>query len=173
MGNRVDIHTTRQGTSHRKALTRFVAVVAVLLAGSAMAQSATDTNMEILKQKITANKKLLVTHNMDLNDAEAKQFWPLYDSYQKELEQLDHKLGKTITEYAEALNKGPVPNDTAKKLMKEVLNEEEQEVKLKRSYVEKLGKVLPATKAARYLQIENKIRTVVKAELAQVIPLVY
>ena len=156
-----------------KALTRFVAVVAVLLAGSAMAQSATDTNMEILKQKITANKKLLVTHNMDLNDAEAKQFWPLYDSYQKELEQLDHKLGKTITEYAEALNKGPVPNDTAKKLMKEVLNVEEQEVKLKRSYVAKLGKVLPATKAARYLQIENKIRTVVKAELAQVIPLVY
>ena len=57
--------------------------------------------------------------------------------------------------------------------MKEVLNVEEQEVKLKRSYVEKLGKVLPATKAARYLQIENKIRTVVKAELAQVIPLVY
>ena len=46
-------------------------------------------------------------------------------------------------------------------------------MKLKRSYVEKLGKVLPATKAARYLQIENKIRTVVKAELAQVILLVY
>ena len=104
---------------------------------------------------------------------EAKRFWPLYDSYQKELEQLDQKLGKTITEYAEAFNKGPVPNDTAKKLMNEVLNVEEQEVKLKRSYAEKIGKVLPATKAARYVQIENKIRAVVKAELAQVIPLVY
>jgi hypothetical protein len=156
-----------------KALTRFVAVVAVLLAGSAMAQSATDTNMEILKQKVKADKKLLVAGNMDLNDAEAKQFWPLYDSYQKELEQLNQKLGKTITEYAEAFNKGPVPNDTAKKLMHEVLTVEEQEVKLKRSYAEKVGKVLPATKAARYIQIENKIRAVVKAELAQAIPLVY
>ena len=156
-----------------KALTRFVAVVAVLLAGSAMAQSATDTNMEILKQKIKADKKLLVAGNMDLNDAEAKQFWPLYDSYQKELGQLNQKLGKTITEYAEAFNKGPVPNDTAKKLMNEVLTVEEQEVKLKRSYAEKVGKVLPATKAARYIQIENKIRAVVKAELAQAIPLVY
>ena len=57
--------------------------------------------------------------------------------------------------------------------MNEALNIEQQEMKLKRSYVEKLGKVLPATKAARYLQIENKIRTVVKAELAQVILLVY
>ena len=156
-----------------KALTRFVVVVAVLFAGSAMAQSTNDTNMEILKQKIKADKKLLVAGNMDLNDAEGKQFWPLYDSYQKELEQLNQKLGKTITEYAEAFNKGPVPNDTAKKLMSEVLNVEEQEVKLKRSYAEKVGKVLPAMKAARYIQIENKIRAVVKAELAQAIPLVY
>jgi hypothetical protein len=156
-----------------KAVIRFVAVVAVLLAGSAMAQNTSDTNMEILKQKIKADKKLLVASNMDLNEAEGKQFWPLYDSYQKELEQLNQKLGKTITEYAEAFNKGPVPNDTAKKLMGEVLNVEEQEVKLKRSYAEKVGKVLPATKAARYIQIENKIRAIVKVELAQAIPLVY
>jgi hypothetical protein len=156
-----------------KAVIRFVAVVAVLLAGSAMAQNTNDTNMEILKQKVKADKKLLVASNMDLNEAEGKQFWPLYDSYQKELEQLNQKLGKTITEYAEAFNKGPVPNDTAKKLMGEVLNVEEQEVKLKRSYAEKVGKILPATKAARYIQIENKIRAIVKVELAQAIPLVY
>ncbi|HJR78056.1 MAG TPA: hypothetical protein VJ805_13830 [Nitrospiraceae bacterium] len=155
-----------------KALTGFVAAL-VLTAGSAMAQGVSDTNMEILKQKIKADKKLLVASNMELNEAEAKQFWPLYDSYQKELEQLNQKLGKTITEYAEAFNKGPVPNDQAKKLMGEVLNVEEQEVKLKRSYAEKVGKVLPATKAARYIQIENKIRAIVKVELAQAIPLVY
>jgi hypothetical protein len=155
-----------------KALVGFVAVV-VLMAGSAMAQGANDTNMEILKQKVKADKKLLVASNMDLNEAEAKQFWPLYDSYQKELEQLNQKLGKAITEYAEAFNKGPVPNDTAKKVLGEVLNVEEQEVKLKRSYAEKVGKVLPATKAARYIQIENKIRSIVKVELAQAIPLVY
>ncbi|MEX5217687.1 MAG: hypothetical protein AB7G68_09435 [Nitrospiraceae bacterium] len=156
-----------------KTLMRFVVAVAVVFAGSAMAQSANDTNMEILKQKIKADKKLLVAGNMDLSEDEAKQFWPLYDSYQKELEQLNQKLGKTITEYAEAFNKGSVPNDTAKKLMGEVLNVEEQEVKLKRSYAEKVGKVLPAMKAARYIQIENKIRALVKVELAQAIPLVY
>jgi hypothetical protein len=156
-----------------RTLTRFIIAVAVLFAGSAMAQSANDTNMEILKQKIKADKKLLVASNMELNDAEGKQFWPLYESYQKELEQLNHKLGKTIAEYAEAFNKGPVPDEKAKKLLGEVLNVEEQEVKLKRSYAEKVGKVLPATKAARYIQIENKIRAIVKVELAQAIPLVY
>jgi hypothetical protein len=35
-----------------------------------------------------------------------------------------------------------------------------------------LRKVLPAKKVARYLQIENKIRAVVKYDLAAVVPLV-
>jgi hypothetical protein len=45
-------------------------------------------------------------------------------------------------------------------------------VKLKRSYMPKLEKVIPGTKVARYLQIENKIRAVVRYELAAQIPLV-
>jgi hypothetical protein len=44
---------------------------------------------------------------------------------------------------------------------------------LKRTYADKLGKVLPATKVARYIQLENKIRSLIRFELAQQIPLVY
>jgi len=55
----------------------------------------------------------------------------------------------------------------------EAMSVEEQEVKLKRAYAEKVGKVLPAAKTARYIQIENKIRAVIKFQLAQQIPLVY
>jgi len=76
-------------------------------------------------------------------------------------------------DYADALNKGPIPNETAEKLMSEALDVEEAEVNLKRSYAQKLDDVLPATKVARYVQIEHKIRAVVKSELAQRIPLVY
>ena len=63
--------------------------------------------------------------------------------------------------------------DTTKKLLGEALSVEEQEVKLKRTYADKLGKVLPATKVARYIQLENKIRSLIRFELAQQIPLVY
>ena len=134
----------------------------VLLAVPVMAQntasSSADTNAEILIQKIKADKKLLVAGNMDLSDAEAKQFWPLYEDYQKELEQTNQRLGKTIMEYAEAFNKGPIPNETAKKLLDEVLVIEEAEAKTKRAYADKVAKVLPAAKTARYIQIETKIR---------------
>jgi hypothetical protein len=150
-----------------------VIVGAMIMAGPAFAEPPSDTNMEILKEKLKADKKLLVASNMDLTDAEAKQFWPIYDSYQKELDGINKHLGQTIKDYAEAFNKGNVPNDTAKKLLGEALSVEEQEVKLKRTYADKLGKVLPATKVARYIQIENKIRSLIRFELAQQIPLVY
>ena len=81
-------------------------------------------------------------------------------------------MGKTIAEYADAYNKGPVPNETAKKLLNETFAIEEAELKLKRSYVPKLEKALPAAKVARYVQIENKIRAAIRYELADAIPLV-
>jgi hypothetical protein len=150
-----------------------VVLGALMAAVPAFAQPVSDTNMEILKEKLKADKKLLVAGNMDLTDAEAKQFWPVYDSYQKDLESVNKQLFKTIKDYADAFNAGTIPNDTAKKLLGEALSLEEQEVKLKRTYAEKLGKVLPATKVARYIQLETKIRSLIKFEMAQQIPLVY
>ena len=167
-----------------KSFVRVIVAGMVLCAVPAFAQTtgsadtnaaSTDTNMQILMDKLKADKKLLVASNMDLTDAEAKSFWPLYEAYQKDLQQINEKLGKTIATYAEAFNqgKGTISNDTAKKLLHEVISVEEQEVKLKRANAEKVGKVLPAAKTARYIQIETKIRALIKFELAKQIPLVY
>ena len=145
----------------------------VLLTVPAFAEPMSDTNMEILKEKLKADKKLLVAGNMDLTDDEAKKFWPVYDSYQKDLEAVNKQLFKTVKDYAEAFNQGPIANDTAKKLLGEALSVEEQETKLKRSYAEKLEKVIPPAKVARYIQMETKIRSLIKFEMAQQIPLVY
>ena len=108
---------------------------------------------------------------MVLTDKESADFWPLYDGYQKELEQLNQHLGGVINEYAEAYNKGSVPDDVAKNLINEALKTEGAEVKMWREYAEKLTKVLPAHKVARYLQMENKIRAAIKFDLAANIPL--
>jgi hypothetical protein len=143
----------------------------VLLGTAGAALSADETNMEILFQKVKADKRLVVARNMGLNDEEGKKFWPLYEEYQQELDHLNQKLGKTIKEYADAFNKGPVSNEEAKRLMDEALSVEEAEAKLKRTYADKIGQVLPAAKTARYIQIEHKIRSILKAELAQDIPL--
>jgi len=157
-----------------KFLTLVVLTASLLFAAPAVAQEPSTMTMEILKEKVKADKKLIVAANMVLTPTEEKAFWPLYESYQKELEQLNQRLGTTIKAYADAHNagKGVIPDATAKTLLKDALATDEAEVKLRQSYATKLEKVLPATKVARYLQIENKIRAILKYELAQQIPLV-
>ena len=154
-----------------KLLQTVTMVLAMLLALPASGQ--TEADMKILAEKIKADKKLVVAANMQLTEEEAKGFWPVYDAYQADLEKVNQRLLGTIKRYADAYNKGAVPDEAAKKLINEAIAIEEMEVKLKRGYAPKLEKVIPGAKVARYLQIENKVRAVVRYELAAQIPLVH
>jgi hypothetical protein len=142
-----------------------------IFAVPALAQDKPASNMEILREKIKADKKLVVATNMQLAQAEAPGFWPVYDAYQADLDKLNARLGQLIKRYAEAFRTDTLTDDKAKALLDEMLQIEEAEVAQKRAYVPKLSAVLSQVKVARYLQIENKIRAALKYELAGDIPL--
>ena len=40
-------------------------------------------NLEIVHEKLKADKKLIVAKYMQLTEAEARKFWPVYEEYQK------------------------------------------------------------------------------------------
>jgi hypothetical protein len=153
-------------------MTAFALATALAVPAMAQEQDTATTNMDILRQKIKADKKLVVAENLNLTDAEGTAFWSVYDAYQKDLQQINQRLTATIQAYASAYNKGPVTNETAKKLLDESFAIDDAEAKLKSASVPKIIAVLPAVKAARYIQIENKIRALVRYELAANIPLV-
>lgn len=132
----------------------------------------TDSDMQILLEKIKADKKLLVAANMNLSDPEAKKFWPVYDAYQVELKKLNKRVAALIESYADDYNNNSVTDAKAKKMISEMVSIAEAEAAMKKSFVPKLYKALPAIKAARYLQIENKIRAALQYELASAVPLV-
>ena len=138
----------------------------------ALAQTPATTNMDILRQKVKADKKLVVAENLQLSDAEGAKFWPVYDAYQKELTQINERLAAVVLAYADAYNKGAVTDATAKKLIEDAAAVDDAEAALKKASLPKILAVLPATKAARYVQIENKIRAAIRYELAAGIPLV-
>lgn len=152
------------------------AVLACLLAFAlqpafAQGKPAAADNMQILRDKLKADKKLVVAANMELTEAESKAFWPVYDDYQKELAKINARTGDLIKAYAKEFNAGSLSDDKAKKMTDELIAIEDAEVKMKRAFVPKLAKVLPGKKVARYMQIENKIRAVIKYELADGVPL--
>lgn len=149
----------------------FVALAAFVLVMPVFSYAQTASDMEILRQKLKADKKLVVAQAMQLTEAEAKGFWPVYDAYQADLGTINARLGQVIKAYAEAYRTDTLTDDKAQTLLNEALQVEQAEVDLKRAYVPKLGGVLSSVKVARYLQIENKIRAVLKFELAGDIPL--
>jgi hypothetical protein len=155
-----------------KALYAAIAATTLLAGPAALAQDQAADNMEIVREKVRADKKLLVAANMELSESEAAAFWPVYEAYQKEIGDLNQRTLKAIETYADVYNQGTVPDDVAKKLLDEALDIDADEVDLRKSYVPKFSKVLPAAKVARYYQIESKIRAAIKYEIASGIPLV-
>ena len=119
-------------------------------------------NMQIMREKVKADKKLMVTTNMQLTDSEGKAFWPVYEEYQKDLAAINQRIGKLIESYAADYRANTLTDEKAKKLIDEFVAIEQAEAGLKASYVPKLSKVLPLKKVARYLQVENKVRALVK-----------
>ena len=151
------------------------AALALVLAGFAPVTSAQDKpadNMQILREKLKADKKLVVATNMELTESEAKGFWPIYDQYQKDLDKINQGMVLMLESYADDLRGKSLTDDKARKLIDQALAIDKAEADLKSGYAPKLGKVLPAIKVMRYLQIENKIRAVIKYDIASGVPLV-
>jgi hypothetical protein len=149
-----------------------VAIAALAgIAPLSLAQDKPADNMQILRDKIRADKKLVVATNMELTESEAKNFWPIYDQYQKDLQRINQKIVKVLESYADDYKKKSLTDDKAKKLIEDALAIEREEAALKANYAPKLSKALPMIKVVRYLQIENKIRAVVRYDIAAGVPL--
>ena len=153
-----------------KALAIAALALGAAIATPAFAQDKPADNMQILMEKLKADKKLLVAENLELTESEAKGFWPVYASYQQDLGKINQRLGKVITDYA--ANFKTMTDEIADKLVTEATAIEVDRTQMMQSYLPKLKQVLPGKKVARYYQLESKIRALLNFELAANIPLV-
>ena len=118
---------------------------------------------------ITMERQTLVTEAMDLTPTEMETFWPLYREYRLEAIKLGDRIVTLVTEYAD--NYETLTDTVADKLLTDFVSIEKARANLKAKYLPKFKKILPARKVARFYQIENKLDTVILAELVEGIPL--
>lgn len=144
----------------------------VTFAFSASAQDSYADNMEILRAKLEADKKLVISANLLLTDSEAAKFWPIYDNYQKELERLNRRLARLIREYAEVYGAGTPSDAMARMFLSQAIAIGKDEIALDEKYIKRLDGVIPTIEMTRFIQMENKIRALTKYELAAGIPLI-
>ena len=127
-------------------------------------------NMEILRETVLANKKLVIAENMKLTSSEAEKFWPVYEDYQKELGKIANQKLELIEKYAK--NYQTMTDELAIELLDKYMSIEAQRLALQSVFVPKFKKVLPSIKVTRYFQCENKIAAIINYDLAAQIPLI-
>jgi DNA repair photolyase len=165
----------REGMKRSIKVTLFLTLAAAIttfVVSPVLAQEKPADNMQILADKIKADKKLLVAANLNLTESEAKGFWPVYEEYQKDLAAINQRIARLIESYAKDYETNTLTDEKARKLTAEFVAIQKKDGGLQASYVRKLDKVLPPKKVAIYLQIENKIRAVVKYTLATNVPVI-
>ncbi|HEY1267232.1 MAG TPA: hypothetical protein VGH16_08250 [Candidatus Binatia bacterium] len=129
------------------------------------------SNLGIVHDKLKADKKLIVAKYMELTESEAAKFWPVYEEYQADLQKSNERLRALLQSYAADYNNKSLTDEKAKKLMDDWIALERDEGNRRSAFAPKVLKAVPPKKAARYLQIENEYRTMVRYEMAAYVPL--
>ncbi len=142
----------------------------MILTTSAAAGEADEASLEILTSTLQANRKAFVAVNLDLEDAEAKAFWPLYDRYQSDLTSVRERFFALIEDYTTHF--ATMSDEKAHQIVKDYLAIEDERNEVRRKYLAPFSEVLPGRKVARFYQIENKIEAVLRYQLAREIPVI-
>ena len=135
------------------------------------AQDLSPQSMEALREAAKSNKKALVALNLKLTETEDKAFWPIYESYQKDIDKVNERLINLIKDYAKEYKARSLTDEKAKQLISDYIVIEEDLLKLKKSYLEKVSAVIPDKKMMTYFQLENKIQAIIRFDVAINIPL--
>ena len=129
-----------------------------------------DDYIEVARDVLHAEKKAVVAEAISLSDAESSPFWELYNEYNAELYKVHTKRVNIIKDFA--ANYESMNDAKADELWTNSMAYQGELLKLNKTYYKKFKKIITAGKAALYFQLENKIATLINAELALEIPLV-
>ncbi len=146
-------------------ITLFLCVISISL----FAQTENDY-IEVVRSVLKTEKKAVIAEVMELTEAESVPFWELYNEYDFELSKVQNIRLNAIKEYADEY--GILTDEKADALWSQVMDFKTASLKLEKSYYKKFKKILPAAKAAKYFQAENKIEAMVAASIAAQVPMI-
>ena len=140
---------------------RGILILAVIIAISLPRLDAQNPNLE----KFSAYKIGFFTKKMNLTSGEAEKFWPVYNEYQKQKNQIQREkimLVRDFNQNESSLNDSQL-TEIGDKLIKYIADESALEVTFHR----KIKDFLPPAKVIRYYQAENQYKMQLLKELQQ------
>ena len=139
-------------------------------AKSSTADNASKLNpndfIELLRKDIRSQKKQIIAENMDLSDAEAEKFWPVYDQYAAELSRIYDTKIALLNEYAE--NYTSMTGEQAENYIRKRAEVEQSIMQLRLKYMPAFRKVLSGRETALFYQLDWRLGLAIDVELVQV-----
>jgi hypothetical protein len=152
---------------------RAIAVVLLIAVVPAFAQEGADIGAKIRDTQALIAKEFrqILREEMILSDAEAAEFWPLYERYSAERRVVNEPYLAGLIEYVDRYYGGDLTDAHAERLMDTYFDVQQALLKKRHEYVKKFGKIMGNVKVMRFFQLENKVQAEVNAALAVTIPL--
>jgi hypothetical protein len=141
---------------------------------SAPTDDAQSTNIEeyieLLRTDVSHQKGEIMGAMMALSVDQAAKFWPIYSQYDAELTKLNNLRVANIKEYAR--NYDHMTDAKADELVRKALEYRRQRSELLAKYYGRVKASLGSIEAARFLQIENQLLSIIDLRIEAALPIV-
>ena len=169
MASTVHAHFTVATMNINLSVLTFSAALLASSAAYAQNPAPADGTMQSLAAEVRADKRAYVSGALRLTEEEGKRFWTIYDAYQRSIEANTRRLTRLVEDVVAV---GDRTSDAyAKNLAAQYLIAHDDEARDFRRMHKSVMRALPAHKAVRYIQIENKLRALRDYEHASAMPL--
>lgn len=162
-------HRLRSSAINPRVIVMIVALALAAPVALAQDKAADVTDMQALRAAVKADKRAYVASTLELSNREAMRFWPIYDTYQRNLDLTSRR--RVVALEGLLFRDQAMTNIAARSLVAELMAIDEAEVKARHTLRNRLMRALPPIKAARYLQLEDKIQAVRDFDIASTVPL--
>jgi len=125
-----------------------------------------DDFIELLRKDVRSQKKQIIAENMDLNDAEAEKFWPVYDRYAAELSRIYDTKIALLSDYSE--NYSSMTGEQAENYIRKRAEVERSIMELRLKYMPAFRKVLSGRETALFYQLDWRLGLAIDVQLVQV-----
>jgi len=153
-----------------------ICAMCVLLMPSALAQTVevtakplSDSDIQLLRSDVQAEKSDIITHTMVFNDQESAPFWPIYRDYARDQQVIGDDRWKLIKDYANHYD--TLDDAKADDLAKQMFSIDSRTIKLREDYWPKFKKALGGKRAAKFYQVDNRLSLIINLQLSSEIPL--
>ena len=129
------------------------------------AQAQVDEDIKLFRKDLRSQRKQIVAANLNLTDAEAQKFWPVYDQYVADLAKVGDTKAALIRDYLQTGD--TMTGEQALNYVQERADVEQSILQLKVKYIPAFRKVLSDRKTALFYQIDWRIGLITDLQLAQ------